>query len=128
MSKRILINDIINIANCLIVLNPATISYLELAWLDEFFYFLSHLRSDIIIPVLEKNNFSYEVFSCFRLAKSFVHRVKYGFGASLVHCIKKLCGTEVEIFKFIIVVEPECIEMGMKRYIEFFFVWSAFLW
>ena len=127
MPDCILVNDVINIANCLVILNPSTISYLELAWPNKLFYVLSHIRLDIIIPVLEKNNFCYEVFSCLGLTKSLVHRVEDGFGASLVHCIEKICGAEVEIFEFVIVVEPECIEMRMEGDIEFFVIWSAFL-
>ena len=59
----ILIDDIINIADSFIILDPSSVGYLELTIFDELFYFLFAGAGEVIVPIFEEDGFSYEIFS-----------------------------------------------------------------
>ena len=59
----ILIDDIINIADSFIILDPSSVRYLELTIFDELFYFLFAGAGEVIVPIFEEDGLSYEIFS-----------------------------------------------------------------
>ena len=59
----ILIDDIINIADSFIVLDPSSVGDLELTVFDELFYFLFAGVGEIFVPIFEEDGFSHEIFS-----------------------------------------------------------------
>ena len=63
MTDCILIDDIINIADSFIILDPSSVCDLELTIFDELFYFLFASAGEVIIPIFEEDDLSYEIFS-----------------------------------------------------------------
>lgn len=114
MSECVLIDDIVNITNCLVIFYPSPVCYFQLTISNKLSYFGLHFSWDGIIPVFQKYYLSYKIFP-FRISfKRSIHWVEYCFGISLIHCIEKSCWPEVEIFEFIVSVEPKSIHMRVK--------------
>lgn len=114
MSYCILINNIVDVANCFVIFNPPSICYFQLSIANELSDFSFHIIWDKVIPVFEKYDFSDKIFSFFVGFKGWVHGIENSFRISLIHCIKKSCWSEVDIFELIVSVEPEGIQVWMK--------------
>lgn len=70
MPNSILIDDIVYIAHCFVVLNPAPVGYFELPRFDKLLHILLHLLVDELIPIFEKYHFCDEIFSLRALLES----------------------------------------------------------
>ena len=127
MAHCVLIKDIVNITNCLVVLNPSSVCYLQLTVLYKLLYliFLGVLKT--VIPIFEEYPFGHKIFSGSVALKPIYHGVKYLFSISLVHGVEESFGSKVDIFEFIISVEPIGVQMWMERYEEFVILKTALL-
>ncbi len=127
MSNCILVNNVVHIANCLVIFNPSSICYLQLPITYKLSDFSLHIIWDELIPVFKKNYLSYKIFS-FRVSlKGRIHRIENSFRISLIHCIEESCWSKVDIFELIVSIEPESIQMWMKGYEKFLIFWFAWL-
>ena len=59
----ILIDDIINIADSFIILDPSSVGYLELTIFDELFHFLLAGVGEVIVPIFKEDGLSHKIFS-----------------------------------------------------------------
>ena len=62
-SERVLVNNIIIVANSLIILHPCCITDLELFVIKQFFYLLFFIFSQKVIPVLKEDSLGDKIFS-----------------------------------------------------------------
>ena len=85
MTDCILIDDIINIADSFIILDPSSVCDLELTIFNELFYFLFAGAREVVIPIFEEDNLSYKIFSLGAGGQTCQHWVEYLFSISLVH-------------------------------------------
>lgn len=60
-SHSVLVDDIIKIANCLVVFDPPGVSHLKLPRLDQFTHPQLIIRFQGIVPILQKDDFCNEV-------------------------------------------------------------------
>lgn len=127
MPDSVLINNIIDIANCLVILHPSSIGYFQLSRTNELLHFLLHLLIYELVPIFEKNNFSDKILALRVLLKSCVHRIEDSFGISLIHLKEEVSRPKVNIFELVIGIEPEGIQMRMERNQKFFIVRAALL-
>lgn len=127
MPNGVLINDIIDIANRLIILHPSSIGDLQLSLFKQFFDLFLLVLVEIVVPILEEYHFRNEVFSCCVLAKCFKHRVEYSFRVPLIHRVQKSSGSEVNILEIIVSIKPEGIEMRVEGDQELLTILRAFL-
>ena len=79
MPNGVLINDIIDVANRLVILHPASVGHLQLSLFKQFFDLFLLILVEIVVPILEEYDLRNEVFAGCVLAKCFKHRVEYSF-------------------------------------------------
>lgn len=69
---------------------------------------------EVLIPILEEDDFCDEVFPGGGLGECLEHGVEDGLGVSLVHLIEEGGRFKVDVFEFGVSVEPEGVEVGVE--------------
>ena len=64
MAYGVLIQDIIEVTDCLIILYPPSVRQFKLPIFNQFLHLFSLSLGYILIPIFEKNNLCYKIFSC----------------------------------------------------------------
>lgn len=127
MPNGVLINDIIDIANRLIILHPTSIRHLQLPLFEQFFDLFLLILVEIVVPILEEYDLRNEVFAGCVLAQCLKHRVEYSLRVPLIHSVQKSSGSEVNILEIIVSIKPEGIEMRVEGDQELLTILRAFL-
>ena len=53
---RVLVQDVVVVAHCLVVLDPAAVGNVQLTILEQFLHILSFCLVQVLVPVLEKDD------------------------------------------------------------------------
>ena len=114
VADGVLVDDVINVANSLVVLDPPAIGQVQLALFEQSFHLLLLVGREIVVPILEKYHLRHEVFPLGVAGKRFEHGVENCFGVALVHGVEETSRTEVYAFEVIVSIQPECIEMRVE--------------
>ena len=114
VTDGVLVDDVINVANSLVVLDPPAIGQVQLTLFEQFFHLFLLIGRQIVIPILEKHHLRHEVFSLSVAGKRFEHRVENSFGVALVHSVEESSRTEVYAFEVIVSIQPKCIEVRVE--------------
>lgn len=117
-SDCVLVQNIIHVANSLVIFDPSAIRYLQLTILYKFFDLFLFIRTKIFVPIFEKEYFSHKIFSALVFSQGLIHRVENSFGVTLVHGVKKSSWSKIDVFEFVVGVEPKGIEVRMEAYKE----------
>ncbi len=114
MAHSILVDDIINVAHCLIVLYPSAVCEIQLSLFEQLLHLIFLISCEVVIPIFEKDHFGNEVFAGSVANKGIEHGVEDGLGVALVHSIEKTSRAEVNVLEVVIRIKPEGIQMRME--------------
>jgi hypothetical protein len=125
VSHCVLIDDIIDVTDCLVVFDPSSVRDLQLTIFEKLSQLVFLGLRKHVVPVLEEDHFGDKIFALGILLQGLEHRVEDGLAVALVHCVQETSWSEIYVFEFVVRIEPEGVEMGMERDIEFLVIRSA---
>ena len=114
VTDSVLVEYVIDVTDCLVVLDPSAVGDLELAFLDEFLYLFLLVVVEGVVPILEEDDLGHEILSDCAAGKCLFHGVEDGLGIALIHSVEEAGGTEVNVFEIVVGVQPEGIEMRVE--------------
>jgi hypothetical protein len=75
-ADRVLIEDVVVVANSFVVLDPSAVDDVQLPFFDHFLHIGLLFDWNVFVPIFEKDDLGHEVFSLFVLDQGVVHRIE----------------------------------------------------